>query len=274
MRVSGELGRICDNVGRDKLIGAPGDDDLRANECIGPTDCQEATNISLGTRQRGGPGNDKLLGAERRDVLRGGRGNDSAQGFLGRDKVNGGPGDDTLDGGGGRDRVNGFGGNDQIEARDGKRDRIRCGKGRDSAMVDSKDRVRGCEQVVRRRLAGRLRDRLGRARGRLLDPVEDARPHAARQVVAHAVDQVEARARDRARGRAPARGRTSRSALPWITSVGTRIRFRSCGAMAARDDRAELAREAGRVDAAVPADAGELAQLVVVALERPASRRA
>ena len=81
-------------------------------------------------------------------MLRGGRGNDSAQGFLGRDKVNGGPGDDTLDGGGGRDRVNGFGGSDQIEARDGKRDRIRCGKGRDSAKVDSKDRVRGCEQVV------------------------------------------------------------------------------------------------------------------------------
>jgi Ca2+-binding RTX toxin-like protein len=144
----GELGRICDNVGRDTLLGGLGDDDLRANECMNLPDCQEAANVSLGTRQRGGPGNDKMLGAEKRDVLRGGGDNDNAQGFLGRDKLKGGPGDDRLDGGGGRDRVNGGSGKDRIEARDGKRDRVRCGKGRDRVFIDSKDRVRGCERVV------------------------------------------------------------------------------------------------------------------------------
>jgi Ca2+-binding RTX toxin-like protein len=144
----GELGRICDNLGRDTLLGDAGDDDLRANECMDLPDCQDATNISLGTRQRGGPGNDRMLGAEKRDVLRGGGGNDSAQGFLGRDKLKGGSGNDRLDGGGGRDRVNGGSGRDRIEARDGKRDRIRCGKGRDRAFIDSKDRPRGCERVV------------------------------------------------------------------------------------------------------------------------------
>jgi Ca2+-binding RTX toxin-like protein len=136
-------------VGRDTLIGGPGDDDLRANECMELPDCQEATNLSLGTRMKGGPDNDRLLGAEKRDVMRGGGGDDDAQGFLGRDKLIGGAGNDTLDGGGGRDRVKGRRGRDKIEARDGKRDRILCGKGRDQAFVDSKDRVRGCEQVVR-----------------------------------------------------------------------------------------------------------------------------
>jgi Ca2+-binding RTX toxin-like protein len=143
------LGRICDNVGRDKLIGGPGDDDLRANECSDSPDCQEATNISLGTHMAGGSGNDQFLGAERRDRVRGGADDDNAQGFLGSDPMRGGPGNDTLDGGDGRDRLVGGRGNDTIEARDGKRDRVNCGKGRkDRAFVDSKDRVSGCEDVV------------------------------------------------------------------------------------------------------------------------------
>jgi hypothetical protein len=32
--------------------------------------------------------------------------------------------------------------------RDGKRDRVNCGRGHDSASVDRKDRVRGCEERV------------------------------------------------------------------------------------------------------------------------------
>ncbi len=142
------LGRICDNVGRDKLRGGPGDDDLRANECMDQPDCQDATNISLGTRMRGDDGNDLLLGAERRDVLRAGPGNDKASGFLGRDRIRGGAGNDRLDGGAGRDVVRGGPGKDRIEARDGKRDRVNCGRGRDRAKVDSKDRVIDCERVV------------------------------------------------------------------------------------------------------------------------------
>ena len=142
------LARICDNPGRDKLIGGLGDDDLRANECSNEADCQAATNISLRTHMKGGPGNDQFLGAERRDRVRGGGDDDTVQGFLGGDRIRGGPGNDTLDGGGGRDRLVGGRGNDEIEARDGKRDRIRCGRGRDSVMVDSKDRLSGCEQVV------------------------------------------------------------------------------------------------------------------------------
>ncbi len=88
----GELGRICDNVGRDRLHGRAGDDDLRANECMEKPDCQEATNISLGTTQTGGPGNDKMLGAEKRDALRGGKDNDTGPGLPRPRQAEGRPG--------------------------------------------------------------------------------------------------------------------------------------------------------------------------------------
>jgi hypothetical protein len=38
-------------------------------------------------------------------------------------------------------------GNDTIDARDGKRDVIRCGAGRDTIQADARDRLSGCERV-------------------------------------------------------------------------------------------------------------------------------
>ena len=165
----GELGRLCDNVGRDVLFGGPGDDDLRANKCMKSPDCQTATNISLGTRQRGGPGKDSLLGAEAHDVLWGNEDDDTAKSFLGKDSLIGGKGNDKLDGGAAADRIWGQDGNDRLTggpgpdrlsggadqdwffAVDRKRDRILCGTGRDRVTADKRDRVsRNCERVKRR----------------------------------------------------------------------------------------------------------------------------
>ena len=39
----------------------------------------------------------------------------------------------------------------RISARDGRRDRVDCGSGRDSARIDKKDRVRACETQRPRR---------------------------------------------------------------------------------------------------------------------------
>ena len=39
---------------------------------------------------------------------------------------------------------------DRIDAADGKRQLVRCGKGRDTALVDELDRTKGCEVVIRR----------------------------------------------------------------------------------------------------------------------------
>jgi hypothetical protein len=111
----------------------------------------------------GGPGNDRILGGPREseydpDSIDGGPGNDELDGgrapqseYRGDDDVIlGRSGADVLRGGPGRDTLDGGPGNDTIRARDGERDEIRCGPGRDRAFVDERDHVaRGCESVRR-----------------------------------------------------------------------------------------------------------------------------
>jgi Ca2+-binding RTX toxin-like protein len=62
----------------------------------------------------------------------------------------GGIGNDVLYGGAGSDRLYGGPGNDTLRARDGQRDVVDCGPGRDIAYVDRIDRVSACERIVRR----------------------------------------------------------------------------------------------------------------------------
>ena len=48
--------------------------------------------------------------------------------------------------------ISGGAGNDTITARDGKRDRISCGSGRDKVTADKRDRVaKNCERVSRKK---------------------------------------------------------------------------------------------------------------------------
>ncbi len=70
------------------------------------------------------------------------------------EKLVGTPGSDCLRGGGGRDRIHARAGGDTLLARDGHRDRIRCGPGRDIAVVDRKDRVSSCERVRKGKSGG------------------------------------------------------------------------------------------------------------------------
>ena len=87
-------------------------------------------------------------GTKKRDRLRGTDGPDCLKGRGGPDKVKGRGGDDRLNGGRGRDRLSGGGDDDVIKARHGGRDRIVCGRGKDTVFVDRKrDRWRGCERV-------------------------------------------------------------------------------------------------------------------------------
>jgi Tol biopolymer transport system component len=58
-------------------------------------------------------------------------------------------GADDVDGRGGRDVLQGGAGNDVLRARDGQRDIVECGPGRDVAIVDRRDVVRACERVLR-----------------------------------------------------------------------------------------------------------------------------
>jgi Ca2+-binding RTX toxin-like protein len=107
----------------------------------------------------GGRGDDLLIdrntggileGESGNDILIGGRPGDSLSGGPGRDRVEGRGGGDGIRGGPGRDLLLGGPGNDHIRSRDKSRDRVRCGRGRDKARADRRDRLRGCE-VTRRR---------------------------------------------------------------------------------------------------------------------------
>lgn len=100
-----------------------------------------------------------ISGSDFADTLRGTRKGEHICGFASRDTihalggadvVDGGAHADTLDGGAGRDRLIGGRGDDRIFARDGFRDIVNCGLGRDNAVVDRFDTVlRGCERVRR-----------------------------------------------------------------------------------------------------------------------------
>jgi Ca2+-binding RTX toxin-like protein len=99
------------------------------------------------------PASRRLYGTAAADVLRGGTGNDVLSGGAGADVLSGGAGNDRLVGGPGRDRLSGGAGRDVLDARDHRGgDAVRCGSGRDTALVDRGDRVsRDCEAVHRRR---------------------------------------------------------------------------------------------------------------------------
>jgi Ca2+-binding RTX toxin-like protein len=97
----------------------------------------------------GTAGRDRLVGTAAADLIYGRGGNDVLLGGRGNDVLVGGSGNDVLDGGADLDRLFGGPGNDTLKARDGKRDLVDCGPGRDVAFVDRFDRLSGCERVVR-----------------------------------------------------------------------------------------------------------------------------
>jgi hypothetical protein len=107
----------------------------------------------------GGRGADRLLGGGRADMLDAGAGNDLLDGDGGYDTLLGRGGDDVLIGRGdpdtivdgpGRDRIFAGAESDTILAKDGWRDSIDCGGGRDTVTADRFEHVAAnCERVRR-----------------------------------------------------------------------------------------------------------------------------
>jgi hypothetical protein len=109
---------------------------------------------------RGTPRAEDLVGTGANDDIYGRAGRDTLLGLAGSDRLWGGLGNDLLVGGSGRDVLYGGRGNDVLRARDGAPDVLTCGRGRDVAIVDRKDRAdRSCERVrlPRARNGGSLR---------------------------------------------------------------------------------------------------------------------
>jgi Ca2+-binding RTX toxin-like protein len=90
---------------------------------------------------------DVLEGTPGADVICAFGGNDVIRGRGGDDVIYAGSGKDKVTPGGGRDTVSAGAGDDRIFARDGKRDRIDGGRGRDRASIDRKlDKVTRVER--------------------------------------------------------------------------------------------------------------------------------
>lgn len=139
--------------GRDCIDGGAGNDRL-----YGDDDNDKLIGGHGRDRLSGGDGRDELYGGTSNDRLDGGTGNDMLAGGSASDDLIGGSGSDRLFGenghdrivvGGGRNQVDAGSGNDSIEARNGERDRIICGSGRDRVRADRYDRLNGCEVVSR-----------------------------------------------------------------------------------------------------------------------------
>jgi predicted acyl esterase len=126
---------------------------LPVREKIGtpaPNVLPEGTQPAPGTEAAGPCGTGIAeQGTKRKDTLKGTDGGDRLRGGKGKDKIAGKGGDDCLNGGKDKDRVTGGNGDDKVKARDGKRDRVNCGKGKDTVTADRKDRLRGCEKKKR-----------------------------------------------------------------------------------------------------------------------------
>src|SRR5215213_7532620 len=132
--------------GKDDVMGGPGNDIIYGgadnDSLIGDGRDENGSDVIYG-----GPGDDWTLnGTDGNDVIYGGPGDDdSLRGMDGEDVLYGGPGDDKLDGGP-SEAVYGGPGGLLAGGRDGQRDKIYCGEGRDSYFADKEDYVEGsCE---------------------------------------------------------------------------------------------------------------------------------
>ncbi len=143
-------------AGTDCVSGADGDDTANGDEgadlVTGDAGNDTATGGAGKDNVDGGDGKDRLKGNGGKDKVKGAGGKDSINGDGGKDKIAGGAGKDRIKGGNAKDKIKGNGGKDKINSIDRKVDKVNCGGGKDTAKVDSIDRVsRNCEVVKEKR---------------------------------------------------------------------------------------------------------------------------
>jgi RTX calcium-binding nonapeptide repeat (4 copies) len=137
--------------GNDLMIGGPGADDMRGGSGIDTASFEDKTASQPVTVTLDGQPNDGQSGGDNAEAdvenVLGGAGGDTIVGDAGSNVLQGGDGGDVIDGGPGLDFIDGGPGNDRLLARDGFQDRVACGDGNDTAVVDAFDSVDGCESV-------------------------------------------------------------------------------------------------------------------------------
>ena len=143
-------------AGTDCVSGADGDDTANGDEGADLVSGDAGNDIATGGAGKdnldGGDGRDRLKGNGGKDKVKGAAGKDRINGDGGEDKVAGGVGKDRIKGGNAKDQIKGNGGKDKINSIDRTADHVNCGGGKDTAKVDSIDRVsRNCEVVKEKR---------------------------------------------------------------------------------------------------------------------------
>jgi Ca2+-binding RTX toxin-like protein len=127
--------------GNDEVVGSDGDDVLKGEEGDDSLEGERGSD-----RLAAGSGNDAVSGGPGNDRANGSEGNDRADGGTGDDRVSGGSDRDRLVGSAGKDRLTGGSDADQLRARDGERDVVSGGSGKDRAVADPHDVLRKVEK--------------------------------------------------------------------------------------------------------------------------------
>jgi Ca2+-binding RTX toxin-like protein len=140
-------------AGNDFLISTAGTDDLRGGTGFDAAAFFDSADIAITLDDLANDGAAGALSNVRsdiEDIFSNGSGNDTMVGSSGFNMVGGGTGNDSVDGGAGNDVLTGEDGDDTMRARDGFADRVDCGAGSDTAIVDTLDTVSSnCETVDR-----------------------------------------------------------------------------------------------------------------------------
>jgi Ca2+-binding RTX toxin-like protein len=154
--MDGLAGEDClfGQAGIDTMRGGDGDDRLSGGDGNDRGDGGNGADGIYGSAGvdtlYGRAGNDLVSGGLGSDRLYGEAGADRMTGSAGNDRISAGAGNDRIVAGTGRDQVYGSSGNDLIDVRDGSRDVVSCGPGRDTVVRDRRDVLRNCERRASR----------------------------------------------------------------------------------------------------------------------------
>jgi Ca2+-binding RTX toxin-like protein len=131
--------RLFGGAGNDVLVGGPDFDLLSGGQDDDEIRDSSGSNGSVRDYLTGNGGDDELVGSPDGDVLSGGDGRNVLKGRAGNDDLFA-TGKTTYDAGPG---------DDLVVSRNGRRDRVNCGPGRDKVNADKADLLRNCEKRVR-----------------------------------------------------------------------------------------------------------------------------
>jgi hypothetical protein len=157
--------RLRGGGGDDVLDGGPGNDDLAGGAGTDAASYGGAGAVRVtidDLADDGAAGEHDNVQVDVEDVYGGNQG-DVLTGSAGSNTLDGGAGPDTLTGAAGADDLFGALGDDRLFARDGVADGVDCGDGFDTAIVDERDHVSGCEAVDRRPAVPRVEFALAHA---------------------------------------------------------------------------------------------------------------